>query len=80
VTPPPLHPLSQTKLSLYLYATQHRVPPALCSHADRLWARVPVTMGAQQSSGRDSSPQTGAAAKRCYYEVLGVERQATDDE
>jgi len=38
------------------------------------------TMGAQQSSGRDSSPQNGAAPKTCYYEVLEVDRHATDDE
>lgn len=37
-------------------------------------------MGAQQSSGRDSSSQNGTVAKRCYYEVLGIERQATEDE
>ncbi|TVY21951.1 J protein JJJ1 [Lachnellula arida] len=37
-------------------------------------------MGAQQSSGRDTSPQNGAAPKTCYYEVLGVDRHATDDE
>ncbi|TVY80859.1 J protein JJJ1 [Lachnellula suecica] len=37
-------------------------------------------MGARQSAGRDSSPQNGAAPKTCYYEVLGVDRHATDDE
>lgn len=37
-------------------------------------------MGAQQSSGRDSSPHNGTITKRCYYEVLDVERQATEDE
>jgi len=37
-------------------------------------------MGAQQSSGRDSTSQNSSAVKRCYYEVLGVERQATEDE
>ncbi|TVY36022.1 J protein JJJ1 [Lachnellula subtilissima] len=37
-------------------------------------------MGAQQSSGRDASPQNGAAPKTCHYEVLGVDRHATDDE
>ena len=34
-------------------------------------------MGAEQSSGRGAN---GDAVKRCYYEVLGVERTATDDE
>jgi hypothetical protein len=36
-------------------------------------------MGAQQSSGRDDGPG-GEAVKTCYYEVLGVEHHATDDE
>jgi len=35
-------------------------------------------MGAQQSSGRDAPG--GEAVKRCYYEVLGVEPHANDDE
>ncbi|KAN0101764.1 DnaJ domain containing protein [Hyaloscypha variabilis] len=37
-------------------------------------------MGAEQSSGRDANSQASDALKRCYYEVLGVERSATDDE
>jgi DnaJ family protein A protein 5 len=37
-------------------------------------------MGAQQSSGRDSDAPGSKVVKRCYYEVLGVERHATDDE
>jgi DnaJ family protein A protein 5 len=37
-------------------------------------------MGAQQSSGRDADAQGGDAVKKCYYEVLGVERSSTDDE
>jgi DnaJ family protein A protein 5 len=36
-------------------------------------------MGAQQSSGRDNT-QNGAPVKTCYYEVLGIDRHATDDE
>jgi hypothetical protein len=34
-------------------------------------------MGAEQSSERGAN---GDTVKRCYYEVLGVERTATDDE
>ncbi|KAH6890993.1 hypothetical protein B0T10DRAFT_299480 [Thelonectria olida] len=38
-------------------------------------------MGAQQSSDRDNgSGAATTATKTCYYELLGVERQATDDE
>ncbi|KAE9369433.1 DnaJ-domain-containing protein [Stipitochalara longipes BDJ] len=37
-------------------------------------------MGAEQSSGRDANAKASDAVKRCYYEVLGVERSATDDE
>jgi hypothetical protein len=37
-------------------------------------------MGAQQSAGRDGNAQGAEALKRCYYEVLGTERHATDDE
>ncbi|EHL00035.1 Chaperone J-domain-containing protein [Glarea lozoyensis ATCC 20868] len=35
-------------------------------------------MGAQQSTNTPNS--NSSEVKRCYYEVLGVERQATDDE
>ena len=35
-------------------------------------------MGAQQS--RDAEAAGDEAVKRCYYEVLGVERNASDDE
>ena len=38
-------------------------------------------MGAEQSSSRNASAaQDDAAVKTCYYEVLGVDRQASDDE
>jgi len=37
-------------------------------------------MGAHQSSGRDGGAPGGEAVKRCYYEVLGVERHTSDDE
>ncbi|KAI5466530.1 hypothetical protein BGZ63DRAFT_349585 [Mariannaea sp. PMI_226] len=38
-------------------------------------------MGAQQSSEQNTPGDTAtSAAKTCYYELLGVERQATDDE
>jgi hypothetical protein len=37
-------------------------------------------MGAEQSSGRDANAQAGDDVRRCYYEVLGVERSTTDDE
>jgi len=37
-------------------------------------------MGAEQSSGRDPNANASDAVKRCYYEVLGVERSATGDE
>ncbi|KAI9643460.1 hypothetical protein NHQ30_008079 [Ciborinia camelliae] len=39
-------------------------------------------MGAEQSSSRGGDAQNngGVVMKTCYYELLGVERQATDDE
>lgn len=38
-------------------------------------------MGAEQSSPHNASTaQDSSAVKTCYYEVLGVERQASDDE
>jgi hypothetical protein len=37
-------------------------------------------MGAQQSAARDGSAPGAEALKKCYYEVLGIERHATDDE
>ena len=37
-------------------------------------------MGAEQSSGRDTSARNGEAVKTCYYEVLGIDRHATEDE
>ncbi|KAH7412480.1 hypothetical protein BKA64DRAFT_329690 [Cadophora sp. MPI-SDFR-AT-0126] len=37
-------------------------------------------MGAQQSSGAGAGAQNTEPAKRCYYEVLGVDRHATEDE
>lgn len=39
-------------------------------------------MGAQQSSTRGDDAGAGAAPvrKTCYYELLSVDRQATDDE
>ncbi|TAQ84601.1 hypothetical protein B7494_g7080 [Chlorociboria aeruginascens] len=37
-------------------------------------------MGAQQSSNEHPNIPNGAAVKICYYELLGVDRQATDDE
>jgi DnaJ family protein A protein 5 len=38
-------------------------------------------MGAEQSSNRSGGQATGVAvSKTCYYELLGVNRQATDDE
>jgi hypothetical protein len=38
-------------------------------------------MGAEQSSHRtDPNAQDATPAKTCYYEVLEIERQATDDE
>jgi hypothetical protein len=35
-------------------------------------------MGAQQSTNTPNN--NSSEVKRCYYEVLGVERQATNDE
>jgi DnaJ homolog subfamily A member 5 len=37
-------------------------------------------MGAEQSAPRDSGTQAVVAHKTCYYELLGVERDATDEE
>ncbi|OAA54514.1 c2h2 finger domain containing protein [Niveomyces insectorum RCEF 264] len=37
-------------------------------------------MGAEQSTGRNAGGQPEAARKTCYYELLSVERTATDDE
>lgn len=37
-------------------------------------------MGAQQSSGAGAGAQNVEPAKKCYYEVLGVDRHATDEE
>lgn len=37
-------------------------------------------MGAEQSSTRGSASQDDAPKKTDYYELLGVDRQATDDE
>jgi DnaJ homolog subfamily A member 5 len=37
-------------------------------------------MGAQQSSGRDNNNTSSAQLKTCYYELLGVEHQASDEE
>ncbi|KAK0121588.1 hypothetical protein ONS95_009877 [Cadophora gregata] len=37
-------------------------------------------MGAQQSSGAGAGAQNNEPAKRCYYEVLGVDRHASEDE
>ncbi|EKD16870.1 j domain containing protein [Drepanopeziza brunnea f. sp. 'multigermtubi' MB_m1] len=37
-------------------------------------------MGAQQSSGAGAAAQESEPVKRCYYEVLGVDRHATEDE
>ncbi|KAH8706853.1 hypothetical protein BGZ61DRAFT_350733 [Ilyonectria robusta] len=39
-------------------------------------------MGAQQSSEQSDAPGTSNAtvAKTCYYDLLGIDRQATDDE
>lgn len=36
-------------------------------------------MGANQSTGRGGGGDT-QQVKRCYYELLDVDRQATDDE
>ncbi|EPE03649.1 c2h2 finger domain containing protein [Ophiostoma piceae UAMH 11346] len=37
-------------------------------------------MGAEQSSQRSSAPAEATPQKTCYYELLSVERTATDDE
>ena len=38
-------------------------------------------MGAEQSSSRNASTaQDEATVKTCYYDLLGVDRGATDDE
>lgn len=37
-------------------------------------------MGGEQSTNRNSGSPRGEPAKTCYYDVLGVERQATEDE
>lgn len=37
-------------------------------------------MGAEQSSRNASTAQDNSPVKTCYYEVLGIERQASEDE
>jgi hypothetical protein len=37
-------------------------------------------MGAEQSSVRDKVVGSQESTKRCYYDVLGVGRQASDNE
>lgn len=37
-------------------------------------------MGANQSSGADPATPGGGEVKTSYYELLGVERTATEDE
>lgn len=37
-------------------------------------------MGAEQSAPRGGSNQTTTPRKTCYYELLGVDREATDEE
>ena len=37
-------------------------------------------MGAEQSAPRGGSTQTVTPGKTCYYELLGVERDAPDEE
>lgn len=37
-------------------------------------------MGAEQSAPRGSTTQAPAPQKTCYYELLGVERDAADEE
>ena len=41
-----------------------------------------TSMGASQSSDAGGSPDLGvtAKAKTCHYELLGVDRQASEDE
>lgn len=37
-------------------------------------------MGANQSSGAEGSPSGAAQSRRCYYELLGVDVKASEDE
>ena len=51
--------------------------------SSRSYAEELVIMGAEQSSARDSAgaqEHPPRVAKACYYEVLGVDRQASDEE
>jgi DnaJ family protein A protein 5 len=37
-------------------------------------------MGAEQSSQRSGGNQAAVERKTCYYELLGVDREASDEE
>jgi hypothetical protein len=64
--------LRSSSFCFLLFHTERKAPPL---------RREIVVMGAEHSSVRDgSSAQDSATVKTCYYEVLGVERQASDDE
>jgi len=66
-----------------IFATKHSCS---CHKAEPFFGEAAAynnlnTMGGEQSSHRNGvDQQDTTAAKTCYYEVLGVERHATDEE
>lgn len=62
----------------------YSVPAYLYRQREPLHVSVADSMGAQQSSNQQKPSEQGDAGgphvKTCYYELLSVDRQASDDE